>query len=129
MAGDPVHILGVGNLGKFLAHSLIKACPSAPVTFIMHRAGLMQQWNEANRTVKVIRDGEGEDRKGFPAESIHDLDAGSHIKHLLVTTKAHATREALMPLKSRLCRSSTILFTQNGMGMSGYPSAQYEKPS
>jgi ketopantoate reductase len=112
----PIHILGVGNLGKYVAYSLVKSSPK-PVTLIFHRKSLEDEWRAEGEAVTCITDGIRDSRSGFGIETLPtESPAPEPIKHLIITTKAYMTVDALKPLKHRLNSNSSILFLQNGMG-------------
>ncbi|KAK0620598.1 2-dehydropantoate 2-reductase [Immersiella caudata] len=112
----PIHILGVGNLGKYVAHALAKSSPK-PVTLIFHRKSLEDEWRAEAEAITCITDGVSDSRSRFQIETLPaEPQDPEPIKHLIVTTKAYMTVGALGPLKRRLDSSSTVLFLQNGMG-------------
>lgn len=121
MPPSPIHVLGIGNLGKLLAHSLRKRHPDIPITLLFHRPSLVDEWEKAGRSIKITRSGETDSQSGFQIEKISndgDGDGGKGmIENLIVATKTHSTVKALRPLKERLGPSSTMLFLQNGIGM------------
>lgn len=51
------------------------------------------------------------------SDLIHDVDGSTPIDVLLVTTKAHHTRDALKPYSKRITRDTLMIFIQNGMGI------------
>lgn len=51
------------------------------------------------------------------SDLIDDVHGSSAIEVLLVTTKAHHTRDALKPYSKRITRDTLIIFIQNGMGI------------
>jgi 2-dehydropantoate 2-reductase len=108
--------LGIGNLGKLLAHSLRKCHPQTPITLLFQRQSLVDEWNEAGQRIEVLRNGESDQQGGFDYETL--FEDQSLIKNLIVATKTYATVQALTPLKYRLGPGSTLLFLQNGIGSS-----------
>ncbi|CAI4217823.1 unnamed protein product [Parascedosporium putredinis] len=122
-----IHILGVGNLGKLVAHYLVASNERTRVTLLFHRASLLGEWEAASRAIECVVDGEAkrvsgmsldvevlpEDGRQEPAEE--RLEGGS-IRNLIVACKTFATVEALQRVRPRLGPDSTILFIQNGMG-------------
>ncbi|KAK4097005.1 2-dehydropantoate 2-reductase [Parathielavia hyrcaniae] len=140
VADHPIHILGLGNLGKYVAYALGRShAPGLPPTnLIFHRLGLLDDWKAADRSIRYSTEfeksgrtecppsaGFGEEllqraKKENPQALEHHLDVQAskeHIKYLIVATKAYATRAALTPIKHRLSKDSHILFLQNGMGV------------
>jgi 2-dehydropantoate 2-reductase len=114
MAQHPIHILGIGNLGKLVAHSLRKSHPERPITLLFHRPDLVEEWNKAGQCIEVVRDGVHDRQGGFGYETISKEQR--EIKNLVVATKTYATVQALAPLRTRVVPSSTLLFLQNGIG-------------
>lgn len=115
-----VYILGIGNLGKLFAHSLArKPCPP-PVTLLLHREGLVREWEEAGGCIELITNGISNKQCLFDVELLDDgkgiESSGGPIGNVIVATKAPRTTAALAQIKHRLNQCSTILFTQNGMG-------------
>ncbi|KAI1120342.1 non-ribosomal peptide synthetase [Nemania abortiva] len=111
-----VFILGVGNLGKFVAHSLRKQHPSLPITLLFHRADLVSEWEAAGRAITCVTDHLSDERTGFDIELLSDsTDENSPIEHLIVATKTYMTTSAIDLVKGRLRNTSNILFLQNGI--------------
>ena len=108
-----IHILGLGNLGKLVAHSLRKSHPEKQISLLFHRESLVEEWNRSGRYIQIERNGESDSRDRFGEESTKN---GGDIHNLVVATKTYLTAQALLPLKERLRSDSTILFVQNGMG-------------
>ncbi|CAO2651324.1 Nn.00g096210.m01.CDS01 [Neocucurbitaria sp. VM-36] len=114
MASQAIHILGLGNLGKLLAHSLRKSHPDIPITLLFHRPGLVDEWDKAGRSIEVVRDGVPDRQSGFLHEDVSR--SRGDIQNLIVATKTYSTVDALQPVSSRLGPLSTLLFLQNGIG-------------
>jgi 2-dehydropantoate 2-reductase len=111
-----IHILGVGNLGRLFAHALAKAESTTPITLLLHRASLVQEWEQAGRRIQVTTDGVLDQTGIFDVELASPEGPQDIIDNLIVTTKAIKTVPALAATKHRLTSNSTILLTQNGMG-------------
>ncbi|MCJ1430772.1 hypothetical protein MMC27_000122 [Xylographa pallens] len=124
-----IYILGLGNVGCFVAHSL-RSLPSEPsVTLLFHRQGLIGKWKTSGETIDLRTDGVSDIRGGFDVElavplSEEENNAASSssinhpsINHLIVAVKAQNTVAALRSIQHRLTAQSTILFLQNGMGV------------
>ncbi|KAL1612109.1 2-dehydropantoate 2-reductase (Ketopantoate reductase) (KPA reductase) (KPR) [Paraconiothyrium brasiliense] len=63
-----IHIMGLGNVGYFVAHSL-KGIPNAPpVTLVFHNRDRLKEWEESPRRLQCITDGDAERREGYEAE-------------------------------------------------------------
>ena len=137
--GPRIHILGVGNVGKLLAHSLATVSDRPAIVLMLHRPALVQAWNEGDQTIELVTDGVSNKQKGYEIEVIHDSaeatkPGGPHnfrsennediIHNLIIGTKAIHTISALSAIKNRLTQDSTILFAQNGMGTIGEVNAK-----
>jgi len=130
-----IHVYGVGNVGKLIAHSLRADNHPPPVTLLFHRPRLLNQWNHSDKTITLESDGHRVSRTGFdvdlaiPPRRSHatrldsddqePLDASDQepIDNLIVTAKAPFTVSALDAVKHRLRPESTICLLQNGMGI------------
>ncbi|KAF2272765.1 uncharacterized protein EI97DRAFT_504014 [Westerdykella ornata] len=131
-----IHILGLGNLAKLLAHSLRTNHPQLPITLLFHRESLVKEWDDAGREIEIVRGGVRSRRGGFGVEvlptgsssigpGLRDFRKAAdgmsenrvgQIENLIVATKAGATVEAVRTVRARLGRESTVLFLQNGIG-------------
>ncbi|KAK2801328.1 hypothetical protein FQN51_005428 [Onygenales sp. PD_10] len=125
-----VHVLGLGSIGSFAAHSLAEI-PSPPsVTLLLHRASLLDEYRANGSQITLERnDGTIVNHGGYSFEVLHGDSwrsaSSSHessrindtIENLILSVKGYQTVDALRPLKHRLGPTSTILFLQNGCGM------------
>lgn len=113
-----IHIIGLGSIGSFVAHSLRSLPTPPPVTLLVHRPGLYREF--ASRgwklALRLTESGPLQERDGFDAESLGQSGPSDSIHNLIVAVKASATVSALEPIKHRLGRQSTICLFQNGMG-------------
>ncbi|KAM0206104.1 hypothetical protein ACHAPA_012090 [Fusarium lateritium] len=133
-----VHVLGLGSIGTFAAHSLAEVPPplTPSVTLLLHRASLVKDYvrngsqitlttregatvNNGNYRLEVLQDGKWHQVLSKTREPIQSNTTVQNdiIDHLIVSVKAPKTASALEPLKNRLKASSNILFLQNGSGM------------
>ncbi len=62
-----IYILGVGNLGAFVAHSLAGIPDRPPITLLLRRRQL-QCWDESDRFIKITSRNVTESRNGFGFE-------------------------------------------------------------
>ncbi|PQE11418.1 2-dehydropantoate 2-reductase protein [Rutstroemia sp. NJR-2017a BVV2] len=108
-----IYVLGIGNLGKLFAHALAAGPSPPPLTLLLHRPTLYEEWVREGRTIEIIHNGVSQKGGVFDVDPI---DSAGIINHLIVTTKAQHTAEAIQSIKHRLLPSSTLLFLQNGMG-------------
>jgi 2-dehydropantoate 2-reductase len=114
----PVHVIGTGNLGIFIAHSLRKSHPQVPITLIFYREGQVEKWRANDQSIQIITNDIVDRQTGFEFESAKDLDLRNErpISQLVVATKTFATKQAVESVKRRIDSSSSLLFVQNGMG-------------
>lgn len=120
-----VHVLGLGNLGRFFAHSLRKAHPDLPITLLFHRQSLVQEWDASSRGIEIATNGVSNRQEGFDFEvigsDVTSKESGNDlISNLIVATKTYATKSALSRIAHRIDQQSSLLFVQNGMGKPGY---------
>jgi 2-dehydropantoate 2-reductase len=128
--GRRIYILGSGNVGTLVAHSLASLPSSSrpPITLLLHRQGLLNDWKARGATIDLLRypDGASQPRGGIDVElTEHALPAPTAvttassdrpIQQLIVSVLASQTNRALVPVKDRLGPGSSILFLQNGIG-------------
>ncbi|RYO82181.1 hypothetical protein DL762_006754 [Monosporascus cannonballus] len=119
-----IYVLGIGNLGRLFASSLAKQARRPPITLVIHRKKLLEQW-ATNPGIEMIRLGESEKLTEFDIEwwtdqkplvgSVKEPAFGSRITNLVVSTKASDCMTQVDKLRRYLDGSSTIAFVQNGM--------------
>jgi 2-dehydropantoate 2-reductase len=133
-----IHILGLGTVGKFVAHSLAGLPYGPPVTLLMHRPLAMQQWHDEGAGIKVLINGEYHVQTNFHIESSADFRRqdplqrfpafGPNLEHsaeppntvidnLVVTTNPCVTLSAISSIRHRLRKTSTICLVQDGLGI------------
>ncbi|KAH8650075.1 2-dehydropantoate 2-reductase [Xylariales sp. PMI_506] len=126
LSHDRIYVLGVGNIGKYIAYYLAKQSPRLPITLLLHRPNLVNEWRSEGQGITRVLQDIPDIKTGFevellpnPPDGLHELnhqDTHRPIKHLIVTTKTYATASALGAVQHRLHASSTVLLLQNGMG-------------
>ncbi|KAF0638552.1 hypothetical protein FPSE5266_08659 [Fusarium pseudograminearum] len=119
-----IYILGIGNLGRLFASSLAQAPNKPPITLVVHRKELLEQWAEG-QGIEILRNGKLEKNKDFDIEwwteaepdigPIREVAEGDKLKNLIITTKASASLPQVDRVRGYLDRNSTVLFVQNGM--------------
>jgi 2-dehydropantoate 2-reductase len=117
-SSNPIHIIGLGSIGSFLAHS-IRALPNPPpVNLLIHRKNLYDEFASKGWTLglRVNEDGPLQEQGGFDAELLSQSTSSEPIQNLIVAVKASATVSALQPIQHRLGPQSTVCLFQNGMG-------------
>ncbi|KAI9655748.1 MAG: hypothetical protein M1821_005183 [Bathelium mastoideum] len=65
-----IHLLGLGNVGKLVAHSLRSIPQSPPITLIFHRRRLAEIWKRENESINITTDGITEARSGYDVEIV-----------------------------------------------------------
>ncbi|OCK80782.1 hypothetical protein K432DRAFT_269912, partial [Lepidopterella palustris CBS 459.81] len=63
-----IHIMGLGSVGRFIAHSLISIPNPPPITLIFPRPAALKGWNTSKRTIRLKSGDVIETRSGFDAE-------------------------------------------------------------
>lgn len=127
-----VHIIGLGSIGTFAAHS-ISQIPSGPtVSLLLHRKSLLQEYTSAGSQIRFeATDGVKTASKGYEIETYSDGQWYNSllpnektwkvnkepIRNLVVCVKTIQTVSAIRTLANRLDQDSNILFLQNGAGM------------
>lgn len=119
-----IFVLGVGNLGRLFASSLVQAPDRPPITLVVHRKELLTQWM-AGEGIEILRNGQVENQKNFDIEwwtdikpdhgPVREVLDGGRIRNLIVSTKASAALPQVDRLRRYLGRESTVAFAQNGM--------------
>lgn len=135
-----IHILGVGNVGSFIAHSIRGVPNPPPVTLLFPSWDRLTAWRDSEQRLALVTDGDTELRAGFDAElaipriRFHGSEVGlttpaaddsarlegessAPISSLVVCSKAPVVLQALSAVKHRLTPDSVVLFLQNGMGL------------
>lgn len=138
-----IHIMGIGNVGSFIAHALRGIPNPPPVTLLFPRWERLKEWNDSPKKLTLITDGDVEVQEGYDAElavpriRYHGkevgLDASSTetagdvtilegestepISSLIICSKAPYVLQGLSSVKHRLHKDSVVLFLQNGMGI------------
>lgn len=67
-----IHILGLGNLGSFIAHSLRTLPNPPPVTLLLHSEEQYQGWKLNQRRITLHTHGLGEHSKGYDVSILRD---------------------------------------------------------
>jgi len=110
-----IHVLGLGNLGRLFAHELAIQPSPPPITLLLHRQDLVTEWETAEKKIEIKTEGVVASSSDYDVELVSQ-EQGGILENLIVATKTLNTAKALSSIKHRLASSSTILFTQNGMG-------------
>jgi 2-dehydropantoate 2-reductase len=134
----PIHILGLGSIGTFVAHTLADIPTKPAVTLLLHRPSLLERYIQSEQKLTLTtREGQSILHTGYGLELLRDskwntVDPDAYtpdvagmqespiedtISNLMVCVKSTQTVSALRPLLPRLSPTSTILFLQNGAGM------------
>lgn len=133
-----IHILGLGTIGRFLAHSLAGGRKRPPVKLLTNSSEALREWDEAGQAIRLDREGIAYIRRGFAIERIPAIPPptgtstdqiakesfskggrmhGDYISQIIVSTKFTYTVRALSTIQHRLNNQSTVLFLQQGPGI------------
>ncbi|KAF2679464.1 hypothetical protein K458DRAFT_374992 [Lentithecium fluviatile CBS 122367] len=63
-----IHVLGLGSVGRFIAHSLRGIPNPPPVSLIFHHGRILKEWEESPKRISLVTDGDIERREGYDAE-------------------------------------------------------------
>ena len=119
MTAQTIHILGLGNIGCYMAVALrsLPPPPAAPAVTVLLRPETLPHFRH-RVSLTSLASGSTQTATGFVAESSSPSSpssSSSPIRHLIVATKSYQLHDALRPLLPRLSRSTTIVLTQNGL--------------
>jgi 2-dehydropantoate 2-reductase len=95
-----IHIMGVGNVGSFIAHALRGVPNPPPVTLIFARWEKLNEWKESPQRLTLVTDGDAEIRDGFDAEiaipriRYHGKEVGLNVASDSASEEAPETQEA-----------------------------------
>ncbi|KAL5358202.1 ketopantoate reductase PanE/ApbA C terminal-domain-containing protein [Aspergillus floccosus] len=67
-----IHILGLGNVGTFVAHSLASRPSPPPVTLLLHNPDLYRAWLAKKKCLAVNTNGLDDIKTGFDVNVLHD---------------------------------------------------------
>ncbi|KAI1647518.1 6-phosphogluconate dehydrogenase C-terminal domain-like protein [Daldinia loculata] len=119
-----IYILGVGNIGRLYASFLAKNDSRPPITLVVHRRELLDQW-KAHPGIELVRDGKTERNPAFRIEwwadaqpmhgPVREPGSGCGISNLIVATKAPDAIPQVDRVRRYLDSRSTVAFAQNGM--------------
>jgi 2-dehydropantoate 2-reductase len=132
VAPTPVHILDTNLYGQYIAQSL--ASSGTPVTLLMHRPLIMQDWHDEGQSIKLFRGDKIRSTTGYDIESTANFEEervrgfGENLQHtskqpdtviktLIVATDPGITLAALSKVVHRLRPDSTVCFVMLGMGI------------
>src|SRR5690606_12193205 len=93
-----VHIIGLGNVSKLIAHSLMTSGPNPPaITMIFRDMSRFHDFAKAGHKITIARnDGEESVAVGFGSASVDKLKANHiRIQTLIVGTKAYDAMSAV----------------------------------
>ncbi|KAL1900642.1 2-dehydropantoate 2-reductase (Ketopantoate reductase) (KPA reductase) (KPR) [Sporothrix stenoceras] len=127
-----IYVLGMGNLGRLFAVSLAKLPNRPPITLVVHRPGLLEQWRSNPGVVlhppsylegqkdtdddsSRITDFDIEMWSEAPPPSGQESTEISNISNLVISTKAQDALKTADWLRRYLGPESTVAFAQNGM--------------
>jgi len=141
-----VHVVGLGNVGTFIAHSLASRQSPPPITLLLHNPQVLADFRRKKYALAMNHNGMDDVKGGFDVEvrsdsQWHKVDTrdvkekarGEHaddeeylfgdrtddedIDCLIVCTRANHAEKTLKTLSHRLTSDSTICLVQGGMGV------------
>lgn len=115
------HILGAGSMGCLWAARLADA--GRDVHLLLRTPETLQQFQ--GQSGLLLREGESARQITLQAACVDD--ELPPIEHLLITTKAQQTLDALRAIESSLAEEACIVLLQNGMGVAEVLQARYPK--
>jgi 2-dehydropantoate 2-reductase len=139
-----IHVLGLGTVGKYIAHALASLPHAPPITLLMHRPLVMQHWHDEGAAIRLVKDGQLYVQSNFNIESAASFQRespdqvfphfGENLEHsaeppdtaidtLIVTTDSWTTLPALEAIRHRIRQRTTIFFVQSGLGIAEKVSA------
>jgi 2-dehydropantoate 2-reductase len=139
-ASPRIHVLGIGSVGTFTAHSMAEIPARPVVNLLLHRPSLADDYRRnGKRLLLQTRQDQQVAQTGYGLEVLHGKEwhlaqeacteergaalqpaanpIDENISDLLVCVKSTQTVAALKPLLPRLSRTSNVTFLQNGAGM------------
>ena len=120
LVDDRIYFLGLGAVGKLIAHAFTDMPEPPPMTLIFHRKSAQAEFGRNGGVIEYIKDGRSDLHRGYDTDlsfPVEPEDQRPPIVNLIVATKAPKTVAALMSIKHRLLPDSTIVLLQNGMGL------------
>ncbi|KAI9376253.1 ketopantoate reductase PanE/ApbA C terminal-domain-containing protein [Aspergillus egyptiacus] len=67
-----IHILGVGNVGTFVAHSLASRPSPPPITLLLHRDEVYSSWLASKERLTMFLNGLNDVKTGFDVNVLHN---------------------------------------------------------
>lgn len=67
-----IHILGMGNIGGFIAHSLASLPNKPPMTLLLHKLEHYYAWKKYGKRLTVVKNGIPEPKRGFDVNVLRD---------------------------------------------------------
>lgn len=116
--GTQLHIIGLGNVSKLIAHSLMTSQSPPTITMVFRSKDRLHDFTKAGLSITLYRRENGETTaEGFHGVSTDSLKANhKRIQTLIVGTKAYDALAAIRDVVFRLDSDSEVIFIQNGMG-------------
>jgi 2-dehydropantoate 2-reductase len=130
-----VHIIGLGSIGTFAAHSISEILSGPTVTLLLYRKSLLREYRLVGSHIQFeSRGGKKISSRGYEIETLSDSHwystpptaspnknywkvTQTPINNPIVCVKGIQTVSAIRSLAHRLHRDSNILFLQNGSGV------------
>lgn len=124
MNTTPWYILGPGSIGLLWA-CRFKQCNLGPI-LLFKDASTVTAYRNTGETVCLTSSSGKTSRIKVPGQN--SITLTTPIKRLLITTKAHKTRQALNAISHLITPEATIIILQNGLGSYEYCREQLATP-
>ncbi|PHH53555.1 putative 2-dehydropantoate 2-reductase [Ceratocystis fimbriata CBS 114723] len=126
-----VYIVGVGNLGRLFAMSLAKSPAKPPITLVVHRKELLEEWIR-RPGIEILRGNSVVNSRNFAVEwwseekpkegPVVEVANGKTLSNIIVSTKTASALREVDRMRRYLSAESTLAFAQNGMSRLWPPS-------
>jgi len=77
---ERIHVLGIGNIGLFFAHSLAKSLDAPPITLLLHRHNLLKEWEKNGESILIVRRNLPDVALGFDVELVQPPGAEPQVR-------------------------------------------------
>ncbi|QVM10617.1 hypothetical protein D8B26_005272 [Coccidioides posadasii str. Silveira] len=67
-----IHVLGIGNIGGFVAHSIASLPNRPPITLLLHKVEHYFAWKKYGKRLTLVKNGIAEPRSGFDVNILRD---------------------------------------------------------
>lgn len=140
LQSERIHIIGMGPTGQYLAHNISQLDHAPPITLLMHRPFMVQDWYNEGAAIQILRNNKISTQTGFDIEPSVSFNRPSPFKRyhkngcvgdvelakepsdnvidsLIVATACSVTIPALEPIQHRIKPTTTVCIIEKGMGI------------